>query len=314
MSRLHVVTAITNPVRYRSRPALYREFVRHVTAHQGVTLWTAEAAFGNRDFEVTEEGHPNHLRLRTRSEVWHKENLLNLLIEQLPKDGAPVAWVDADVHFTRPNWVQETLEQLEHYDVVQMFEECQDLDSDYNVVPNSRMRSMVASWQDGEPMIPSKLSSGYCRTAGHCGYAWAIRRDALRRLGGKLIDFAIVGSADYQMACAFMGRIEETIPPGVHESYARAIRAFGHRARLLQRNIGYVPGLLLHNWHGKKSDRGYLWRNKILTEHKFNPETDLDFDEQGMLRLNMDGTDRMLDMRDSLRQYFRSRNEDVPSV
>lgn len=315
MSRLHVVTAITNPVRYKSRPALYREFVKHIAANPHATLWTAEAAFGERPFEVTEEGNPNHLQLRTRVEIWHKENLLNLLIEKILRetDAQYIAWVDADVHFARNDWAEETIEQLQHYDVVQMFSECRDLDSQYNPVPDSFMNSMTYCWLHGKAPVKSQLSP-YTRSAGHCGYAWAIRRDALEKIGGKLIDFAIVGSADYQMACALMGKASETLVAGAHSRYNERILEWEEKARELHRNVGYVPGLLLHNWHGRKSSRGYVWRNKILVEHQFNPDKDIGYDEQGLIKLNMDGSDRKILLRDALRHYFRSRNEDELSA
>jgi hypothetical protein len=53
----------------------------------GSDLYTAEVAFGERHFEVTEAGNPRHLQLRTTSEIWHKENALNLLIQRLAGGG-----------------------------------------------------------------------------------------------------------------------------------------------------------------------------------------------------------------------------------
>lgn len=307
---LHVVTAITNPVRYKSRPALYRAFESYMHRFPNVTLWTAEAAFGDRDWEVTQEGHPNHLRLRTEHEIWHKENLLNLLINQLPADAEYVAWIDADVLFARDDWAAETIEQLQHYDVVQMFSECMDLDSLYGQAPSGeRLPGMVACYQRGEH---SKRKGPYERRTGHCGYAWAARRSALRKLGG-LIDYSIVGSADFQMASALLGDITESVQYNASPGYLRKLVEWGERARTLRRNVGHVPGLLMHNWHGHKSQRGYNWRIKILVEHQYDPETDLVKDHQGLYKWSHMEDDRMIALRDSLRHYFRSRHEDKPS-
>lgn len=317
MSRriLHVLTSISNPARYRSRAELYRAFARHMNASSNVRLWTAEAAFGDREFEVTEADNPYHLQLRTHAEVWHKENLLNLLIKKLPPEAEYIAWVDADVQFVNPNWAEDTIDQLQSFDVVQMFTDCSDLDSHFRPdVTGNHMKGMVYCWRKGIPKVKQGPDTGgYERTAGHCGYAWAIRRNALEKIGGELLDFSCVGSADYQMATAFMGNVDETIPKGVSHAYIRRIKEFERNAQVLQRNVGYVPGLVLHHWHGKKSSRGYEWRNQILINHAFNPDTDLVKDEQGLYRLNMDGSYRMIHMRDALRAYFRSRNEDEPS-
>jgi hypothetical protein len=77
--RLHVVTAIINPQRFRSRYELFWAFEKRVR-DAGAILHVAEVAFGGRPFEVTEPANPNHLQLRTNVELWHKENALNLLI------------------------------------------------------------------------------------------------------------------------------------------------------------------------------------------------------------------------------------------
>ena len=99
---LDVVAVVSNPCRYRSRYDLYRAFERHMHA-SGVRLTTVELAFGERPWEVTEPDNPRHVRLRTAYELWHKENLINLGVQHLPRDWKYVAWIDADVSFARPD-------------------------------------------------------------------------------------------------------------------------------------------------------------------------------------------------------------------
>ena len=110
---LHVVTCISNPVRYASRWRLYRRFAETMRT-AGVHLVTVELAYGERPFEVTEVGNPDHVQVRLPSsdELWHKENLLNLGISRLPRDWRYVAWIDADIEFHNPDWAKETVEQL----------------------------------------------------------------------------------------------------------------------------------------------------------------------------------------------------------
>jgi len=76
--------------------------------------------------------------------------------------------------------------------------------------------------------------------------------------------------------------------------------------RFVKGNIGYVDGLLNHHWHGRKVDRYYSDRWRILVDNKYNPETDLKRDAQGLYVL----MDRSQGLRDGIRTYFRSRNED----
>src|SRR3977135_4084048 len=105
-ARLHVLTAISNPQRFRSRYELFWAFEKRVREARA-TLHVAEVAFGGRPFEVTDADNPQHLQLRTAFEIWHKENALNLLIADVIREysGAKYfAWVDADVQFVRADW------------------------------------------------------------------------------------------------------------------------------------------------------------------------------------------------------------------
>src|SRR5262249_6202674 len=160
-------------------------------------------------------------RLRTNVEIWHKENALNLLISNAIRnypEAKYFAWVDADVQFARPDWAQETLQQLQHFHVVQMWSMCQDLSAGHEVV----------GYEDGGEQLPGMVyqnvqaglygkysgkidpSNPYGAVArgakrdvsshpGHCGYAWAATRDALDTLGG-LIDWSVCGANDHHMA------------------------------------------------------------------------------------------------------------------
>jgi hypothetical protein len=277
----------------------------------GAILITVEAAFADREFKVTDSSNPHHVQVRTKHEVWNKENLINIGIQRLPSDWKYVAWVDADVMFVRPDWVNETIHQLHHYDVVQLFSETIDVDDRYNQVTkngSAPMKGMVYQYH-----CTGKILSEYGKHTGHCGYAWAATREAIDVLG-SLIDFSIVGSADFQMACAFLSDIEKSVNYPCSEEYLEKLREWGNNAKRLRHNIGYVEGMLIHHWHGKKSSRGYTNRWKILVDNKFNPYKDLAKDWQGLIYLVDDGTMRYIGLRDNLRSYFRSRNEDEPNL
>jgi hypothetical protein len=117
---LHVITVISNPCRYILRYKLYEEFAKRMLATKCVHLITVEAAFGNRKFEVTSSDNPDHIQVRHATELWIKENLINIGMRSLPPKWKYVAWVDADVDFINgENWGQETLHQLQRHPVVQ---------------------------------------------------------------------------------------------------------------------------------------------------------------------------------------------------
>jgi len=134
--KLYVIAVVSNPVRYHSRYRLYRAFEKHV-ADAGAILLTVEMAFGGRPFEVTQAGNPLHVQLRSDFELWHKENLINIGISRLPVEAQYIAWIDADVTFARPDWAQETIQQLQHYAVVQMFSQSTDLGPNHEPFENA---------------------------------------------------------------------------------------------------------------------------------------------------------------------------------
>jgi hypothetical protein len=317
---LDVVAPVINPQRYRSRYRLYRTFEKHV-ADAGARLTTVEVAFGNRPFEVTETGNPRHVQLRSSDELWFKENALNIGIQRLPAGWNKVAVVDADFTFARSDWAQETLQQLEHYAAVQMFNTVTYLDANENVVLTRE--GFASVWQRG-----GLLNSGRGKQVrkpvfkgvysgpgawGPPGGAWAFRRDALDGIGG-LIDYTILGSGDFFMAYGLIGHVENAIPTGYAEPFTQMLINWQTRAmRAARGNVGIVPGTALHHFHGPMADRNYNTRESILQKWKFNPATDLKRDSQGLWQLEDDNTPRFIGLRDDIRAYFRARNEDALS-
>ena len=72
----------------------------------GANLLVVELAFGDEEFEL--EPGENILQLRGGGVMWQKERLLNIAIEQLPADCTKVAWLDNDLIFDDPRWLERT--------------------------------------------------------------------------------------------------------------------------------------------------------------------------------------------------------------
>lgn len=310
-STLHVCVMISNPIRYYSRYELLQAF-RSQTEGPHVELWIVEVAYGDRPFQL--EAHPQHLRLRSPHELWHKENALNLLFQyvlQSHPDADYFAWVDADIAFARADWAYETLQQLQHYDVVQMFTHAMDLNPKHVPCVNPKVHTgFVWAYYNDPTFHATDKRFGYS-SAGHPGFAWAARRSALDTMGG-LIDFAIIGGADRHMACGLIGTIEKSGPyrkaslDALSPVFREKLYIWQDRALRLNKNIGYVDGLLTHSWHGKKKDRRYGNRWKIYLENEYNPLRDLRRDTQGLFLLD----EKRYKLRDDLRCYLRARDED----
>lgn len=303
-AKLYVVTAISNPCRYKSRYNLYRDFKKYVET-SGAELITIEMAYGNRPFEITDSESLTNIQVRGEHEVWQKENLLNIALQFLPNDWEYVAWVDADVKFLRDDWVNETLHLLQRYSIIQMFSQAVDLLPNHELM--QKHKGFIKSYYENNctPLPYSCYSYG---KYGHPGYAYAARRQSLDDLGG-LIDFAILGSADNHMAHALVGQVDRTIPASLlNTGYGRELLEWQGRAeRSIKRNVGYMEGTLVHYFHGTKKSRGYADRWKILTANNYDPDTDIFKDTQGLIRLS--GNKILL--RDQIKQYFSNRNEDT---
>ena len=322
-NKLYVVTTVFNPLRLPSRYWNYWSF-ENMVEKSGAILYTAEIAFGDRHFEITSPDNPAHLQLRARDnqEIWLKENSLNVLIERLPSDWEYVAWVDADISFARPDWAQETMHLLQHYDFLQMFTHAQDYGVNYEpgvMTPGFAYAKLTEDEEKWSTNIVEKYYYGLVARGKegkewhyrHPGFCWAARRSALNKVGG-LIDFAILGSSDWIMANALFGQVDRTISGGYSEGYKRLCKIWEDRAlRHIRKNVGFMPGTVHHYFHGEKKARNYDNRWKLLAETKFDPLTDLKKDVQGIWQLQDHGDDRSIALRDGLRRYARMRLEDT---
>ncbi len=304
---LYVICPVFNPVRYRTRWKLVKDFA-HRVKQTDAKLVLVEIAFGERAHALQDIEHDLYIPLRTYDELWIKENAINVAFSRLPHDWKYAAWIDGDITFTRDDWHNEALHQLQHYPVIQMFSESVDLCPNYEIL--GKFKSYAYCFKNGIPrLIPGTEleygGGGYW----HPGYAWAIRREAYNQLGG-LIDHAILGGADLFMANALCEQVFNA-PASLGETGVRWVNQWRTRAtKYIRRNVGYMDGLILHHFHGKKVNRRYRDRGTILVDAHFDPEMDLKRDSQGLYQLNPEN----IALRDGIRSYFRGRSEDSIDV
>jgi len=302
---LYVVSSIFNSQRYETRWKHHMEFVKRII-DAGAVMITVEAVFEDRQPVIVSLGE-NHIvvpiKVHNDSEIWLKENLLNIGISKLPEDWKYVACIDDDIQFVNFNWVDETINLLQHYDVIQMFSEALDLDRNFNPYQKN-YGSIYEHLNEG-----NFSGKGYFKVGrevhDHCGYAWAYTRHAIETLGG-LIDYSIIGSADRLMCDALMGNVLKNSPKYLHPQYISMLKSWEERALELKKNIGYMEGSILHFFHGDKKNRQYDSRWKILVRNRFNPLRDIRKDWNGVIRLNSNKPNLLLE----IRNYFGKRKED----
>jgi hypothetical protein len=269
--------------------------VERMNKEKGVKLLTVELQNGNRPYVTKAD-----IKLRTNSTLWFKENLINIAVQHLPECWEYMAWIDSDLYFQNKNWVSDTIDQLQMYKIVQLFSHAIDLGPKKETLQVHT--SFFYQYVNGEVWKDPKYGTFF-----HPGFAYGIRRQAYDDIGG-LMEFPILGSADHHMALAFIGLVNKNLNSKLHPNYRLLCNIFQKRCeRHIKRNVGYVSGTILHEWHGSKILRQYCTRWQILIKNQFDPLEDIKKDSNNLWVLE----DEKNQLRDDLIEYFRRRNEDI---
>lgn len=289
-NKLHVIGVVSNPARWHSRYRLTREWIEHMGKTPHVHLTIVEAAYGDREFEIIDDPTLpcDVIGVRIRSNAWIKESMINLAFRHLTakfQHAKYFAWIDADVFFNDPNWAQETMHQLQTFQVVQPWSDAIDLGPHGTILQH--FKSFGVQHQKRAPKQKHKGETYY--QYAHSGFAWACtRRFAETMIGaggsnGPMMDWAILGSADHHMAWAMIGDTKATIHGMQHPSFFRKCYEWERKVMgVTKGEVGFTPGFIQHKWHGRKDRRYYRERWGILVDHKYDPDTMLTHDEQGI--------------------------------
>ena len=291
---LYVILPYFNFCGFRRRQNLFIEFVHRIARVRGIRVVVVEcrgsAPLGRLPVW-------KHIRVDTECFIWIKENLVNIGVSVLPSCWRRVAWIDADLAFLNENWVDCTHDALDVYDIVQLFQTAIHLGP--NGEPIKTDRSFGYMYRNGGKPYSKTDKYGFW----HPGYAWACTRQAYEKMGG-LLDWAILGSGDRHMALALIGHVEDSAPGNIHPSYKNLLIEFQNKIKTLQ--IGWVPGTIVHHWHGSLENRKYRERWDILTKLGYNPEVDIGYTRRGLIQLTPNG-DRF---QNEIKKYFQERCED----
>jgi hypothetical protein len=290
---LYVVLPYFNFCAFKRRRDLFINFVNEYKKYPGIKLVVIEV-----DGPAPLPRLPvfEQLKIKSRSKIWLKENLINIAVEHLPHTWKYVAWIDADISFLNQNWADDTVDRLKTHDVVQVWQ------------------TAVNLGPFGEAIKTDK-SFGYMHAAGtpysktdkygfwHPGYAWACTRRAWVKMDA-LPDWAILGSADRHLALGLIGKIDWSAPGNANKNYIGLLLEFQSKIQGLK--FSYVNGTIIHHWHGSFENRKYRERWQILIQNNFDPLTDLGLNDFGLVQLTPKGERIQPD----LNRYFCERAED----
>ena len=288
---LYVVLPYFNYCGFKRRQELFIKFVHEIQNVKGIRIVVSEL-LGSAPLPKLPVW--KHIKNRSDTPVWMKEKLINVGIKMLPDDWKYVAWIDADITFLNPDWVQDTVEALQTNDIVQMFRTAVNLGPNNEAIKIDKGFGYMHA-DSGTPYIKTDKYGHW-----HPGYAWACTRKAFRVMGSALLDWAILGSGDRHMAMAWIGRVLDSCPGNIHMSYKVMLMEYQYKCQNFK--VSYVPGTILHHWHGRFEDRKYKERWNVLVQHAFNPIEDITMS----LRLTPSGKRMEKDLKD----YFEGRRED----
>ena len=288
---LYVVLPYFNYCGFKRRQELFVKFVNEIRHVKNVRIVVSELT-GPAPLPCLPVW--KHIKNRGDTPVWMKEKLINVAIKQLPDDWEYVAWIDADITFLNPNWAQDTIDALQTNDVVQMFRTAVNLGPNNEAIKIDKGFGYMYA-ESGTPYVKTDKYGHW-----HPGYAWACTRSTFRTMGNALLDWAILGSGDRHMAMAWIGRVLDSCPGTIHMNYKIMLMEYQHKCQNF--SVSYVPGTILHHWHGRLEDRKYRERWDILVRHKFDPISDVTMS----LRLTPFGKR----MEKDLKAYFEGRRED----
>lgn len=308
MAELWSITAYFNPCRYRSRLENYRRF----RAALQTPLLTVELAFDGR-FELEADAAEILVRRRGGDVVWQKERLLNIALDALPAECTAIAWLDCDVLFSRRDWPRDALRALERWPLLQPFATARDQLGRASSTLGAAAPSWAAAYRGGTPLEAAFAYDADDLPRGRLsapGFAWAARRDLIA--AARFYDACILGAGDRALLRAATGNLEGEIAARMPSpSHARHYRQWAlpfHRA--VGGRIGFVPGEVVHLWHGDFRDRQYRVRFDDFGRFDFDPTRDIALDEQQCWRW----ASAKPALHDVARRLFAARHEDGRSA
>jgi hypothetical protein len=298
---LHVVCVISNPCLYATRYILAREFIKRMESESNIILYVCELLYEDQaqtKYYVTEKGNPRHLQIKTKTPLWHKENMINVTVNKLlPEDWKAMAWIDADILFESGSWALDALKLLNgQYDILQLFSHCVDMDKKEDTM--HIFQSFGYKYSTGRKYVKCGLDFW------HPGYAWACTKKAFLKMGG-LYDCGILGAGDHNMSFSIINNPKASITQDVSPDYIDSVLQYATRVNTLR--LGYVPGVIRHYFHGSKKNRKYMERRQILVKHQYSPYKHMIRDSNGILQPSEKCPPELLS---DILNYFKERNED----
>jgi len=294
-----VLIPFYNPARYKRilKNALY---VISTLKEKNIPVFVAECVFHKYKPQI-----PNAtLVLKSDSYMFYKEQLLNKLVPHVPKKYTKLIFLDADIIFDTPDWVDTTSAALNKFDIIQPYSESCWLTPD-----NTRIRSKKNSY--AYAIVTKKDISNSTTHDYHPGFAWAMKRDVFVKIGG-FFEKSIIGGGDvtfvlnlfpFHVTDEFFFKASQS---GFGKYIIDAWREYNDAFKKVNPTLGYLSNKALHLFHGVKEDRQYISRYKNIADAmKGTWDDEVTTNSDGLFEF------KRPEMNSILLSYFKGRNEDI---
>lgn len=232
--------------------------------------------------------------------IWVKENLINLTVKKhLPEDWQYFCWLDGDIIFDDPNWVEKTIKLLRTNDIIQMFSLCMNqlnLDTKHYTSHYSFLKYLS---------IKIDLIKSLC--AKHTGYGWGMNRNFYKKIGG-LWEFHIIGGGDTVIAQCVSQEINKGLglfKPAIN-MYSSELLAecFEYQSKFKNCKYSYLDVNIYHLYHGDLGKRKYMERHNILQRRKYRSSL-LKYNKDGIIYLEHEK------LKNEIERYFNNREANI---
>lgn len=252
--------------------------------------FSAELAHYGREFVTKAD-----FKFQCDSAMFHKENLWNLVAGRVPEEYKKLVFIDSDVLFSAPDWVDLCSCALDEFDLIQPMEMC--------IRDPFPSKNSIASGICSENKKQLNLINY------HAGYALAARREWLSNVGG-IYENALIGGGD-GFFWRFVIRCFDSdcdVFPSSHktENIKKHKRLEEYQSNLLNHKpkIGFLKGVsAVHMPHGNFKSRNY---EKRLDQFSSEDFCSVKKNGQGIYEWTSPGAET------KARAYFESREEDGP--
>ena len=294
-----VLIAFFNPAKFKRilKNALY---IISILKEAQIPYFVIECTFNNSKPQIPGAT----LVVNSDSYMFYKEQLLNKLEPSVPEKYTKLVFLDADILLDTPDWIDQSSEALDNFDIIQPFNQASWLTPD-----NTRIRSKKMSYAFA--IVTKKTINIDTIHDYHPGFAWGMKRDVFRKIGG-FFTHSIIGGGDVSFILNVFP-IEVTddifytaITPHFGKIIIDAWHEYNSKFKQVNPKLGFLANKALHLFHGLQQNRQYASRYQDISKAMTGAwDDEITVNSDGLFEFKRPEVNKVV------LNYFKGRNEDV---